>query len=172
MRKNNIAQLRKKAGMNQKDLGDRLKVAQTTISGWEVGKSEPDISQIDKMASIFGVTIGFLMGYEEENGTVDTSILKNPNAFQTYLDNRNIEECRDPDDIAAEQIAEMDEKLHREFALEQLQGKWLLSKLPIYFESYYINKAFDHMIKSERKRLLEIVKLAFPNAFELVFGED
>jgi len=67
MRTNNIAALRKKVGMTQKDLATHLGLAQTTVSGWERGAYEPDTSLLDKMADIFNVTIGYLLGYEESN---------------------------------------------------------------------------------------------------------
>jgi transcriptional regulator with XRE-family HTH domain len=173
MAKNNIAILRKKLRLNQQELGERLGVVQATVSGWESGNSKPSIFMLEKMAGIFNVTIGFLMGYEEEAGIFDLKNLNNPQAFQTFLENKeNKENAIDPDELAEQLAIERETKLYQEFAIEQLKGEWLNSRLPIYFESFYINQAFEHMIKGERERLLEIAKLAFPNAFEKVFEED
>ena len=64
MAKNRIAELRREAGMNQRELGRELGVGQTTISAWETGKNEPDNESMHKMAKFFQVSIGYLMGYE------------------------------------------------------------------------------------------------------------
>jgi len=170
MRKNNIAAERKKVGMTQKDLADNLSVAQTTVSGWERGAYEPDTSQLDKMSSIFDVTIGYLMGYEESNYKPSTMHeIRTGIDFHKWDDNRFLEEeFRSDEEVQYEK--ELDkEKKYTEHVLRQ---HWLNSKLPIHFESFYINRALDHMIKSERARLLQIVQLAFPNAFTRIFEGD
>ena len=62
MAKNRIAMLRKEQGMNQRELGERLGVGQTTVSAWETGKYEPDNDSMNTMAQMFGVSIGYLAG--------------------------------------------------------------------------------------------------------------
>lgn len=69
MPNNRIAVLRREHGMNQKELGEQLGVAQTTVSAWETGKTEPDGSAMAKMSNLFHVSIGYLMGYEPESHT-------------------------------------------------------------------------------------------------------
>lgn len=69
MPNNRIAPLRREHGMNQKELGQELGVAQTTVSAWETGKTEPDSAAMGKMAQLFHVSIGYLMGYEPESLT-------------------------------------------------------------------------------------------------------
>ena len=69
MAKNRIAMLRKEQGMNQRELGERLGVGQTTVSAWETGKNEPDNDSMNTMAQMFGVSIGYLAGYENDEIT-------------------------------------------------------------------------------------------------------
>lgn len=69
MPSNRIGTLRREQNMNQKELGEYLGVGQTTVSAWETEKTEPDSSAMDKMAQLFHVSIGYLMGYEEESST-------------------------------------------------------------------------------------------------------
>ena len=57
MVKNRIAVLRKEQGMNQKELGMKLGVGQTTVSAWETGKNEPDAESLHKMARLFRVSL-------------------------------------------------------------------------------------------------------------------
>lgn len=52
-----VAFLRKEQGMTQKDLAERLCLTDKAVSKWERGLSFPDISMLEPLAEIFGVTI-------------------------------------------------------------------------------------------------------------------
>lgn len=60
---NRIKQLRTGLEMKQSDLAKRLNVGQNTISNWETGKTEPDTGSLQKMASLFGVSIDYVLGH-------------------------------------------------------------------------------------------------------------
>lgn len=60
---NRIKQLRTGLEMKQSDLAKRLNVGQNTISNWETGKTEPDTGSLQKMASLFGVSIDYILGH-------------------------------------------------------------------------------------------------------------
>lgn len=59
-----VSQLRKEKGMTQKDLAERLFVSDKAVSKWERGLSLPDISLLQPMADILGVTIAELLSGE------------------------------------------------------------------------------------------------------------
>ena len=61
----NIAALRKKAGMTQKELGTRLFVSLQAVSRWEQGGS-PDLSVLPKLADLFGVSIDELLDHSTQ----------------------------------------------------------------------------------------------------------
>lgn len=77
---NRIEELRKKAGLNQTELGKILHLSQKAISRYESGSAEPDLSTIKKIATFFNVTIDYLLGEKEEDIILitreDLSILK------------------------------------------------------------------------------------------------
>lgn len=56
-----IAELRKKKGMTQEQLGDRLGVNSRSISRWENGHGMPDISLLLELADVLGVTVQELL---------------------------------------------------------------------------------------------------------------
>jgi len=60
--------LRKKAGMSQEDLADRLGVSRQAISRWELGSTLPDAPNLLKLSDLFGVSIDYLLrdDYESE----------------------------------------------------------------------------------------------------------
>lgn len=53
---NNIKRLRKERKMTQQDLANRLGVKPTAVSAWEVGRSNPLMDNVEKMAEIFCVS--------------------------------------------------------------------------------------------------------------------
>ena len=59
-----IRELREKKGMTQADLAQRLFVSDKTVSKWENGKGYPDISLLDPIAKLFGVSIAELVSGE------------------------------------------------------------------------------------------------------------
>ena len=59
-----IRELRKERGISQKELGEKLGVANTTVSIWERGEREPEGESKRKLREYFGVTMAYLMGEE------------------------------------------------------------------------------------------------------------
>ena len=60
----NIASLRKKAGMTQEELAARLHITYQAVSKWENGKACPDPAFLPVLADLFNVSIDFLFGRE------------------------------------------------------------------------------------------------------------
>lgn len=56
-----ILDLRKKSGMSQEELADKLNVSRQSISKWESSASIPDINRILEMSKIFGVSTDYLL---------------------------------------------------------------------------------------------------------------
>ena len=53
----NLKYLREQKGLNQADLAKILGVKQPTVGNWEVGKREPDIDMLIRLAEYFDVTL-------------------------------------------------------------------------------------------------------------------
>lgn len=51
-----LINLRKKAGMSQEELADKLDVSRQSVSKWESMQSIPDINKIIELSKIFGVS--------------------------------------------------------------------------------------------------------------------
>ncbi len=52
--------LRKRKGLSQQALGQRLGVSQTSIYKWENGQAEPDMDTLRQIAAFFGLTLDAL----------------------------------------------------------------------------------------------------------------
>ena len=59
--KEQLAKLRKRKNIKQVDLANMMNVKQYVISSWEIGRSEPNISQIIKLSDILDVPTDYLL---------------------------------------------------------------------------------------------------------------
>lgn len=59
---NRIRDARKRAGIKQTDLCQRLGISQGALSGWENGKFEPGQSSWLQLSEILSVSVDYLMG--------------------------------------------------------------------------------------------------------------
>lgn len=63
----NIIFLRKRNGMTQEALSERINVSRQTVAKWERAESEPDCSSLMRLSTLFNVTIDALVGNVEED---------------------------------------------------------------------------------------------------------
>lgn len=56
-----IIELRKKHGMSQEELAEKLGVSRQSVSKWESAQSTPDLTRILEMSKVFGVTTDYLL---------------------------------------------------------------------------------------------------------------
>ncbi|MEG1790022.1 MAG: helix-turn-helix transcriptional regulator [Oscillospiraceae bacterium] len=63
-----ITALRKEKGLSQEAFGEALGVSRQAISKWEAGSSLPDVEKLVAMGKLYGVTVGWILGIEEERG--------------------------------------------------------------------------------------------------------
>lgn len=57
-----IAELMRDEGINQVQLAAKIGVKQNTVSSWVLGKKEPNISSLWRLADYFEVDIDYLVG--------------------------------------------------------------------------------------------------------------
>ena len=62
-----IRRLRDDNGLTQAKLGEKLGVAESTISLYESDKREPDVATIKRLADIFYVSTDYLLGQSESS---------------------------------------------------------------------------------------------------------
>ncbi len=66
-----LISLRKERGMTQEDLARVIQKKRSTVSGYETEGKEPDLDTVCFMASYFGVSTDYLLGYSEERNHVE-----------------------------------------------------------------------------------------------------
>lgn len=53
----NIQSLRKREGLTQEEIADRIEVSRQSYAKWERGEALPDIANLKRLSDLFGVTL-------------------------------------------------------------------------------------------------------------------
>ena len=61
-----LTKLRKKEGLSQEELGEKLNVTRQTISKWELGQSKPDTDKLKEICNLFNADMNTLVDEETE----------------------------------------------------------------------------------------------------------
>ena len=90
-----IIRLRKKNGLTQEELADKMNVSRQAVSKWESAQTIPDLEKILQLSTLFGVTTDYLLKDEIEeeefanDDSSDTTVKKIPiEEANTYLEQR------------------------------------------------------------------------------------
>lgn len=67
---NIVKELRKKKGIQQKELAIEIGVTQPTVSDWESGKKDPSGARLNALAAYFGVDELVILGKGNQTGRV------------------------------------------------------------------------------------------------------
>src|SRR5699024_1419925 len=70
-----IKGIRKEFNLTQLQLADKLNVAPSTVSSWELGSNKPLMDKITIMADMFGVPISYFFDTEDLGDLKDKEIL-------------------------------------------------------------------------------------------------
>jgi DNA-binding XRE family transcriptional regulator len=61
----NLMLVRRKAGMTQEQLADKLHVSRMSVIRWEKGNAYPSIATLLKLSEMFEVSVDYLLGKEK-----------------------------------------------------------------------------------------------------------
>lgn len=75
---NNLFQARKKVGLSQETIAEKLGVSRQTISKWETDETIPDIYQSKKLAKLYHLSLDELIEFDADVKEIE-QIIKNTN---------------------------------------------------------------------------------------------
>ena len=61
-----IAAKRRELGLSQIDLGEKMSVSRQSVSKWEADGAIPEIDKLIALSKLFGVSVGWLLGVEQD----------------------------------------------------------------------------------------------------------
>lgn len=89
--------LRKRAGLTQEELSEKLRMSKSSISMYENGNREPEFETLEVIADYFNVDMNFLLGIEKKPGESkwdDVQALENAKLFSGLTEEKKREALR------------------------------------------------------------------------------
>ena len=129
---NNVRELRKMKGIQQKELAIEIGVSNATVSDWEHGRKNPSGERLERLAEYFGVEKSEILGESETN---------KPTLFI-------------PKDPKVVGVSETEQIIS--YVLEKLNAQQ--PKTP---EARILASGIDRLPKAQREQALNVVKAMF-----------
>lgn len=82
----NFFNARKKQGLSQEEVAEKLGVSRQTISKWELDETLPDINQSKKMAAAYKVSLDELIEFDPDLNDIKEVIAKTSEEKQAKVD--------------------------------------------------------------------------------------
>lgn len=83
---NSLFHARKKCGLSQEDVADKLGVSRQTISKWETDETLPDIRQSKKMALLYNVSLDDLIEFDIDVREIEQAIERTSQELEDKID--------------------------------------------------------------------------------------
>lgn len=83
---NNLFQARKKCGLSQEDVAEKLGVSRQTVSKWETDETLPDIRQSKQMAVLYGLSLDELIEFDVDVKEIQQIIEKTSAEVEDKID--------------------------------------------------------------------------------------
>ena len=83
----NIRVLRKEKGMSQEELAEKLNVVRQTVSKWEQNLSVPDSEMLIKIAEVFDVSVGTILGETVEIKDTKSELAEISQKLENLIEN-------------------------------------------------------------------------------------
>lgn len=83
---NNLFQARKKKGLSQEAVAEKLGVSRQTISKWETDETLPDIRQAKSLAVVYGLTLDELIAFDSDVREIQEVINKTTQEVSDKID--------------------------------------------------------------------------------------
>ena len=83
---NNLFQARKKCGLSQEEVAEKLGVSRQTISKWETDETLPDIRQSKRLALLYRLSLDELIDFDMDVQEVEKAIERTSAALEEKID--------------------------------------------------------------------------------------
>ena len=83
---NSLFHARKKCGLSQEEVAEKLGVSRQTISKWETNETVPDIYQSKKMAKLYHIALDDLIEFDVELSEIQEIIEKTDEKIEERID--------------------------------------------------------------------------------------
>ncbi len=82
----NLFKARRKKGLSQEDVAEKLGISRQTVSKWETGETLPDIRQAKRLAMLYGLSLDELIDLDSDVQEIQAMIEKTSEAVTARID--------------------------------------------------------------------------------------
>ena len=137
---NNLFQARKKCGLSQEEVAEKLGVSRQTISKWETNETLPDIRQSKRLALLYRLSLDELIDFDMDVQEVEQAIERTSAALEEKIDWTKAwgkeypvlltyrQDVTDVD-VYAEKLSEMIEEPRRTYGYNELDAMLVLKDI-------------------------------------------
>lgn len=83
---NHLFHARKKSGLSQEEVAEKLGVSRQTISKWELDETLPDIRQSKKLANLYGLSLDELIVFDMDVKEIQDAIDRTDESVSEKID--------------------------------------------------------------------------------------
>ena len=136
---NSLFEARKKSGMSQEEVAQKLGVSRQTISKWELDETLPDIRQSKKLATLYHLTLDELIDFDVDVKAIEEVVEKTDEETQRKVNWTELWGRKYPVllsyqdtvqvDVYADRLKEMLESLKRQYGYTDLDAFLVLKDI-------------------------------------------
>ena len=144
----NLFQARKKSGLSQEEVAEKLGVSRQTVSKWESDETIPDIRQSKKMAVLYGISLDELIDFDLDIKVIQEAIDKSNEKIEEKINWTNAWGKKYPILIKYQNEVNFDDYAHKlEMMLNELSQKYHYDEL----DAFLVLKDILYRIWKNRK---------------------
>lgn len=83
---NSLHEARRKSGLSQEAVAEKLGISRQTVSKWELDETLPDIRQSKRLATLYGMTLDELIDFDAEQEQIERLIERTSEQTQEKID--------------------------------------------------------------------------------------
>ena len=73
---NRLLEFRKRSGLSQEELAEKLNITRQSVSKWERAESAPDTDNLIELAKIYGVTLDDLLNVDKPMEQTEEKVIE------------------------------------------------------------------------------------------------
>lgn len=167
-----------KIGMTQQEIADEIGVTKRTYIYWEQGERQIKPDKAQQLADFFGVSVGYLLGYNDNIDYISKKTLKALDKFkeQGIVDYLDIERISEADEIIKDFLGDQD-KFKRYQETQPLQLSMIIKNLleiDNIKQTSYANLLLNYQVleENDQERILDLTNSLADKTISMINNKE
>ena len=167
-----------KIGMTQQEIADEIGVTKRTYIYWEQGERQIKPDKAQQLADFFGVSVGYLLGYNDNIDYISKKTLKALDKFkeQGIVDYLDIERISEADEIIKDFLGDQD-KFKRYQETQPLQLSMIINNLleiDNIKQTSYANLLLNYQVleENDQERILDLTNSLADKTISIINNKE